>query len=72
MVIVLNLGQWQQVIPIILSFINKEVEVLFQFLVDSLCLTVALWVVCSCCSKLDSKKPVKLSGELGDELWSSV
>ena len=29
-------------------------------------------MVCSCHSKLDLEKPVKLSGELGKELWSSV
>ena len=72
MVIVLKLGQWQQVIPIILSFINKEVKVLFQLLIDSLCLAITLQVICSCHSKLDAEESVEFSGEFGNELQPSV
>ena len=55
-----------------MPFVNKEVKVLFQLLVDSLCLTITLWVVCSCRGKLDSEEPIELLGELSNELRSSV
>ena len=68
MIIILKLGQRQQVIPIVLPLINKEMKVLFQLLVDFLCLAIALWVVCSCHRKLDAEELMEFSGELGNKL----
>jgi len=45
MVVVGNLCQGEQCVPIILSFSNKDLQVLFQFLVDLLCWSVSLQVV---------------------------
>jgi len=38
MVVVLELCYWKKFIPITLSFISEELEVLFQFLIDPLSL----------------------------------
>ena len=45
-VIVLELRQREEVIPVILSLINEELEKLFQFLVNPFCLSVSLRMVC--------------------------
>ena len=45
MVVVLELGHGQEVIPVILSLIDEEAKVLLQLLVGSLSLSVRLWVV---------------------------
>ena len=55
-----------------MAFIDKQVQVLLQFLVDSLGLDVAPWVVSGGCCKLDSEKAVKLASELSDKLGSIV
>ena len=46
-VVVLELHQWQEFIPVILLFINKDLKALFQFLVTCFIYasTWALWVV---------------------------
>jgi len=45
MVVVGKFHQGEEHVPVILSFPNKDLQVLFQFLVDPFCLSVCLWVV---------------------------
>ena len=45
MVVVLELRQGEQLCPVILSFIDKQPQVLFQFLVDLLHLSICLGVI---------------------------
>ena len=47
MVVVLEFSQWEQLIPVILPLVYKELEILLQLLVDSFHLSIALWVVSS-------------------------
>ena len=44
-VIVGELRECEKFVPIVLPFIDKESEELFEFLIDSFCLSVGLWVV---------------------------
>ena len=46
-VVVLELSQWDQLVPVILPIIYEELEVLLQFLVDSFHLPIALWMISS-------------------------
>jgi hypothetical protein len=64
MVIVLELRHWKEFIPVILSFIYKDSEILLQLLVDVFRLSVRLWVVSSGCRQCDTKQAVQLPGEL--------
>ena len=45
MVIILEFHEWKKSDPVILSLIDKESEVLLQFLIDPLCLSITLRVV---------------------------
>ena len=72
MVVILELGEWEKVHPVILSLIDEKAEVLFQFLIDSLGLAIPLWVEGGRRSKFDAEHAVKLMSELGNKLWSSV
>ena len=45
MVIVGELRQGEECVPVVLSFFDKDPQVLFQFLVDLFRLSVCLWVV---------------------------
>jgi len=45
MVVVRELGKGDKGVPVILAFIHKQLDILFQFLVDPFCLAVGLWVV---------------------------
>ena len=47
MVVVLEFGQWEQLIPVNLPLVYKELEILLQLLVDSFHLSITLWVVSS-------------------------
>ena len=67
MIVILELCQWKQFIPVILSLVDKEVEILFQLLVDLLHLSVdllhlsvALWMVGHSGSQLYAKEVVEL------------
>jgi hypothetical protein len=48
-VVVLEFCHGQKFIPVILALIDKDPEVLFQFLVDTFHLSVCLWMVCCGC-----------------------
>jgi len=45
MVVILELSQGQEVILVVLLFINKDLEVLVQLLVDMFYLFVYLWML---------------------------
>ena len=50
MVIILELYKWKESNPVVLPLVDKKVKILFQLLVDSLCLSITLGMVgCSCC-----------------------
>jgi len=44
-VVVCELGEGDKGVPVVLAFIHKQLDVLFQFLVDPFCLAIGLWVV---------------------------
>ena len=44
MIVMLELCQEQEIVPVVLLFIYKYLEVLVQLLVDSLCLSIYLKV----------------------------
>ena len=46
MVVVLEFREREKVIPVVLSLINKNTEKLFQLLINSLCLSISLGVIC--------------------------
>ena len=72
MIIVLKLCIGEKVVPVILPLINKETEELLQFLVDPLCLSVSLGVVCGSGCQLNSEESVQLFGEFRYKLGASV
>ncbi len=44
-----NLSKWEPITPVGLSVIDEDLQVLFDLLVDSLRLTISLWVEgCGC------------------------
>jgi len=49
-----ELRQREECVPVILSFSDKDLQVLFQFLVDQFRLSVSLWVVGGRCRGFDS------------------
>jgi len=53
-VIVGELRQGEECVPVVLSFSDEDPQVLFQFLVDPFCLSVCLWVVGGRCRGFDS------------------
>ena len=72
MIVVLELCQCKQFIPVILPLVDKEVEILFQLLVDLLHLSITLQMVGCSGSQLYAKEVVELSHQLHYELWTSV
>ena len=72
MIVVLELCQRKQFIPVILPLIDKETEILFQLLVDPLCLSVTLQMVGRSGSQLYAKEVVELSCQLCYKLQTSV
>ena len=45
-VVVGKLTEGQELIPVILSLVDKDAEKLLQLLVDALSLTIRLWMEC--------------------------
>jgi len=54
MVIVGELRQGEECVPVVLSFSDEDPQVLFQFLVDPFRLSIVLWVVGGRCRGFDS------------------
>ena len=72
MIVVLELCQWKQFIPVILPLIDKEAEVLFQLLVYPLHLSITLRMVGRSGSQPYAEEAVELSRQLRYELQTSV
>ena len=72
MIVVGEFHQREEHVPIVLSFSNKDPQVLFQFLVDPFCLSVSLRVVGGRHRSFNSQQSVQLLHEGGDELRSAV
>jgi hypothetical protein len=53
MVIVCELTEGQESVPVVLSFTHKDPNVLLEFLIDALGLTIRLWVIGCRCRKCD-------------------
>ena len=72
MVVVLEFCKGQQVFPIILAFIHKESDILFEFLVNTLSLAISLGMVrCGGC-QLDAQQAVELPCEVSHKLGPSI
>ena len=72
MIVVLELCHGQQIVPIVLPLIDKELQVLIQFLVDVLHLSISLWMPSSEGSQLHSQQLVEFPGEEYHKLGSMV
>jgi len=71
-IIVEELRQGEECVPVVLSFSDKDPQVLFQFLVDPFCLSIGLQVISVRRRGLDSQQSVQLLHEGGDKLRSAV
>ena len=70
--VILKLCKWKESNPIVLPLINEESKVLFQLLVNPLCLSTTLRMIgCSCC-EFNAQKSIKFLHELCHKLWSSI
>ena len=72
MVVVLELGEGEQIVPIVLPLIYEEVQILFELLVNPFCLSFGLGVIGCCGCKLNPEEPVQFPCELSNELWAPV
>ena len=72
MIIILELREREEVIPVVLPLINKETEELLQFLINSFRLSISLGVVRSSSCQLNSEKSVQVLCKLRYELGASV
>ena len=72
MVIVLEFREREEVIPIVLSLINKEAEKLLQLLVDPFRLSISLGVIRGSGCQLDSEKLVQLFCKFRYKLGASI
>jgi len=71
-IIVGELCQGEECVPVVLSFSNEDLQVLFQFLVGPFLLSIGLWVISGRRHGLDSQQSVQLLHEGGNELRSAV
>ena len=72
MIIILELREREEVIPVVLPLINKETEELLQFLINLFRLSISLGVVRGSSCQLNSKKSVQLLCKLHYKLGTSV
>ncbi len=71
-IVVGKLSKGEPIAPVGLSIVDKDVEILFNLLVDSLCLSISLGVEHSGGVRHDVKHPIEFLHELGDKLGSLV
>ena len=45
-IVVLEFRKQKEIIPVVLPFVNEELEGFFQLLIDSLCLSISLGMIC--------------------------
>jgi hypothetical protein len=58
MVIVCKLAKRQECVPVILSFIYKDSNVLFEFLIDMFGLAIRLWMIGGGQQNCDTKEAI--------------
>jgi hypothetical protein len=58
MIVVLEFRKRKEFVPVVLALIDKDTEILFEFLIDPLRLSVSLRVVCRGSRQFDSEKTV--------------
>ena len=71
-IVVLEFRKGEEIVPVILSLINKKPQVLLQFLIDSFCLSISLGMVCGSGSQLNSKESVQFLCEFRHKLGSPI
>ena len=72
LIVILEFSKRQQSDPIVLSLIGEQPDILLQFLVDLLRLSVSLGVVSGGSSKFHSDEPVEFPHELCYELRTMI
>lgn len=72
MVVVLELRHREEVVPIVLSLIDKNPQVLVKFLIYMFGLPISLRVPCCGGSALDPEEVVKFPCECSSELGAAV
>ncbi|KAF8238794.1 hypothetical protein L208DRAFT_1240876, partial [Tricholoma matsutake] len=72
MIVVSELSQGKEIVPIILAFIDEDTDVLLQLLVDSFGLAISLWVISGRSEEFDTQKSVQLTSELCYQLRATV
>jgi hypothetical protein len=72
MIVVLELGHRQEIIPVILSLIDEDAKILLQLLIDSFGLPIRLRMIGRRGCDSDRQQAVQLSSELPNELDTSV
>jgi hypothetical protein len=65
-------GHGEMLVPVVLSPASIEAEVLLDFLVGALSLTIGLWVIGGGEVRFNAKATEEGMGELGGELGSTV
>ena len=68
----LKLYYWKEVIPIVLLFVYKDIEVLVQLLINMLHLSICLRMPSSRRDQSYSKKPIEFSSEECNKLWTFI
>jgi hypothetical protein len=63
MIVVLELGHRQEIVPVILSVVDEDAKILLQLLVDLFGLPISLRVICSQSCNLDYQQVVQLTSE---------
>jgi len=71
-VVVGELCEWKERVPVVLSFPDKDAYVLFQFLVNPFGLSVSLRMIGGRRGGFDPEQSVEFLHEQGDELWPSI
>ena len=71
-VIVRELAEGEELVPVVLSFVHEEAKELFELLVNTFGLAVRLRVVCGGRREFDAEEVIEFASEVGDELWASI
>ena len=71
-IVVLEFRKGKEIVPIILSLVNKKLKVLFQFLIDSFHLPVSLGMVRSSGSQLNSEESIQFLCKFRHKLGSPI
>ena len=71
-IIILEFCEGEEIVPIILPLIDEKVEELFEFLINPLCLSVFLRMVCSGGCQLNSEELVQFPCKFHHKLGASI